>query len=744
MTEVTLSPSTIVTDMQGGGGTFRLGAGQFTYSIPGADSVWSAYGAGEEPSSSYSTLSAAQGANFTAAIGLWDELIAPDFTKVSDDGSGSGEVRMAFTAMDSGTAGYAYSGTPTSPGGKVGDVWLNSDDTGLTYDSGTYGFTTMLHEIGHTLGLKHPFETPTLPAQYDNTRYTLMAYDPPSDGLITTFTSNGSSIYSQRAYIVEVTPMVIDISAVQSIYGAETTTRTGNNTYSYTDDSGDVLRAIYDAGGNDTIDMSACTRDCAIDLTPGAYSSISEWSTAEQIAYWQALYPGADSFIAAQFDANSYQWTDNLGIALTTTIENAHGGSADDTITGNAVNNILLGNGGNDTLEGGLGDDTLTGGAGIDTVTYEAATAGVTVSLAVTAAQNTGGAGSDKIATVENLTGSAHDDALTGNGSANTLSGGAGNDTLRGGNGIDVLLGGGGNDTLNGNTGADAMTGGAGDDLYYVENAGDSVTEAGSNGHDRVSSTVTYTLGANVEDLTLTGTAAINGTGNGLANALTGNSAANVLNGKTGADTMSGGLGNDTYYVDNAGDVVKEASASGGTDKVNATVSFTLGGNLEQLTLTGTGATSGTGNGLANTLTGNGAANVLNGLGGADALKGGAGADTLQGGTGRDLLTGGTGNDLFVFHSGDSSATHTVSDRILDFATGDKVDLHAIDANTTLANDQAFSFIGSAAFSAAGQLHYTSGGGDTWIEGDVNGDGTADFAIYMAGDHTLAASDFVL
>jgi Ca2+-binding RTX toxin-like protein len=132
-------------------------------------------------------------------------------------------------------------------------------------------------------------------------------------------------------------------------------------------------------------------------------------------------------------------------------------------------------------------------------------------------------------------------------------------------------------------------------------------------------------------------------------------------------------------------------------------------------------------------------------LAGGYPLRGGAGDDTLQGGSGQDMLTGGTGNDKFVFESGDTSPAHATADHILDFATGDHVDLHFIDANTTLANNQAFHFVATAAFShTAGELHYSTGGGVTWIEGDTNGDGTADFAIYLAGNHTLDAGDFIL
>ena len=162
--------------------------------------------------------------------------------------------------------------------------------------------------------------------------------------------------------------------------------------------------------------------------------------------------------------------------------------------------------------------------------------------------------------------------------------------------------------------------------------------------------------------------------------------------------------------------------------------------------LGGSAVSNGTGNTLANSLTGNGAANVLKGLAGTDVLRGGAGNDTLQGGTEKDTLVGGTGNDKFVFANGDSSASHSLSDHITDFASGDKIDLHLIDADTGLTNDQAFHFIGTAAFAVgdAGALHYSSGGGVTWIEGDTDGNGSADFAIYLVGDHTMVATDFTL
>ena len=145
------------------------------------------------------------------------------------------------------------------------------------------------------------------------------------------------------------------------------------------------------------------------------------------------------------------------------------------------------------------------------------------------------------------------------------------------------------------------MSGGFGDDTYVVDQAGDVVSELTGQGTDTVQSAVSFTLAVTVENLSLTGSADINGTGNVFANVLLGNSGANTLNGGAGADTMNGGLGNDTYIVDNVGDFVLETSAAGGTDSVQSSATFTLGSNIESLVLTGLNAINGTGNNLANT-----------------------------------------------------------------------------------------------------------------------------------------------
>jgi|CXWL01.1.fsa_nt_gi Ca2+-binding RTX toxin-like protein len=445
------------------------------------------------------------------------------------------------------------------------------------------------------------------------------------------------------------------------------------------------------------------------------------------------------------------------------------GNGIDNLLDGGAGDDSLLGGDGNDILEGGTGDDSLRGGAGEgdllkgglgndsyifgigdgldiieDTVVAGEGnrilfTAGIGQSdltftyfdVARALTIQVGSSGTDRLTlsnfdptgangslvvefldfadgsrvSLASLLATEGDDVITTGADNDVVDALGGNDVVNTGSGNDTIIGGLGNDQLTGGVGSDSMSGGAGNDLYSVDDVGDVVIEAANEGTDTVSSTVSYVLSANVENLTLTGNNAIDGTGNSLDNTLTGNSAANVLDGGLGADTLVGGAGSDIYFV-STGDTVVEA-ATEGVDVVFSDVSWTLGANLEILTLYGTGAVNGTGNSLNNTLVGNSAANVLTGgagddtygvgagdmvveafnegtdllvstiswtlganveglfLSGTDAingtgnsldntLTGNSAANVLTGGAGADVLNGGAGNDTYVVGTGDT------------------------------------------------------------------------------------------
>ncbi|MEQ1756126.1 MAG: peroxidase family protein [Micropepsaceae bacterium] len=458
-------------------------------------------------------------------------------------------------------------------------------------------------------------------------------------------------------------------------------------------------------------------------------------------------------------------------------------------ITGTAAIDLIFGNGGNDSITAGLGDDFVLGGAGNDTFfastgdgndTYDGGTGTDTYNMASTAGNtnvdltNTndltqGGTatsaltGADLLFRIENVTGSVDDNIIVGSSSNNTLRGNGGNDTLDGGTaGTDTLIGGLGNDTyiVRHNTGGTGLT-------TITEAAG-----AGS-GTDTVQSFVTYTIGNNVENLTLMGTGNINGTGNNLANVLTGNTGNNTLAGDDGNDTFIAfvGDGNDTY---NGGAGADTLDMSAATNAVTVQLNNVIG-NLFFAVATGTDIGTdvlsaflqqstietfigGSGN---DTFTGRTA-------GGANAVTfvGGGGIDTFIAGNSVETMTGGIDADIFQYLSSGGVGTGGGRSIITDFhhAEGDIIDLTSIDANTTVSGNQAFDFIGSAAFSdptvgatlAAGQIRWqlfdSDGNGSldsTLIQGNLNDNLSADFEILLRGyvqpaEPTLVSTDFHL
>jgi Ca2+-binding RTX toxin-like protein len=340
------------------------------------------------------------------------------------------------------------------------------------------------------------------------------------------------------------------------------------------------------------------------------------------------------------------------------------------------------------------------------------------------------------------LKGTAENDTISGTNVQDRIDGGAGSDTL---------IGGGGDDLLNGGAGADKLFGNTGNDTYVVDNTGDTVTENANEGTDTVDSSITWTLGANLENLTLTGTAAINGTGNSLNNILAGNAANNALNGKAGNDMLLGGAGNDTLtggagadFLD-GGEGLDTAAYGASSQGVNVSLADGLGHggdaegdvlvNIERLT----------GSAFDDHLTGDGNANTLTGNAGNDILIGGAGNDTLQGGAGADFLDGGEGLDTAAYgassqgvnvsladglgHGGDAEGDVLVN---IERLTGSAFDDHLTgdgNANTLTGNAGNDILIGGAGNDTLqgglGNDTYVfsrGDGSDSWIENDATAD----------------------
>jgi Ca2+-binding RTX toxin-like protein len=329
--------------------------------------------------------------------------------------------------------------------------------------------------------------------------------------------------------------------------------------------------------------------------------------------------------------------------------------------------------------------------------------------------------------------------------------------------GDDYRVGGSGKDTLDGGTEADTMFGGAGNDTYYVDNAGDVVREdsvvgVDDGGVDLVSASVSFTLGAFVDNLTLTGSAAIDGTGNDLANNIKGNGAVNhltggagadVLTGNGGADLLDGGDDGDSYIVDFS-DIIHDTGSSG-TDKVQSAGTYVLaaGSGIEQLT-TKAGVVGGnlTGDEGANIITGNTGANILTGKAGNDTLSGGAGTDTLIGGLDRDRMTGGADADTFRFALGDSLATAVGFDTVVDFETGiDRMDLTIFVPASAYAEITVASNV-FATLKTTAEAQMVGGVKAVFVAGSANGwlfwntdatPGTAEEAVLLAGMNSLSA-----
>ncbi|MBP1856739.1 M10 family metallopeptidase [Rhizobium herbae] len=568
------------------------------------------------------------------------------FTNLSITYNGAGTSNSTIRAANSGDAGTAYAFYPNN------NVYGGDTFFGNTYDgtsnslknpiAGNYAWHTMIHELGHSLGLKHGHElggpgNTAVPAAYNSVEFTVMTYS--------TYIGDVTGGYDYETFGAPQTYMMIDILALQTMYGADFTINSGNTVYTWDPTNGNsyvdgvlaidpganrIFSTIWDGDGIDTYDLSNYTTNLRLDLRPGENSTFS----AAQLAF---LGGGPNGGFARGNVFNAFQF----GGDARSLIENANGGSGNDTITGNNANNTLNGNGGNDTLltgtgidviNGGDGDDWIEGGFSKDTVNGGNGNDTFYVREGEFGDDTDGGTGNDvldlsnhttrgaivnlgantydfsptfggpySIVNVENVRGTQLADTITGDALANAIDGNGGNDSLLGGAGNDSIDGGDGNDTIQGGDGDDVIIGGSGVDLMY-----------GNAGNDTFRIFAGWTGGI--------GEAVFGGAGYDSFD----------TSGVLLDATINLQDGTFTYLPGGAGPIslssIEKAVTGGGTDDL-------------------------TGSAEANALLAGAGDDKLYGLAGNDTLGGGDGNDRMDGGAGADYLSGGTGSDTADYSS---------------------------------------------------------------------------------------------
>lgn len=560
-----------------------------SFSFPDQNSLFSTdpdqgYGtSGQEPHAGLAGLSDAAQNLFLAALDNISSFSKLVFTQVEDSGNSAGTIRVAFTGIaDEDSVAWAY-----LPGNyqAAGDIWVLSENH--SENDVDFG-QTLTHELGHALGLKHPFETDNgteaLASNLDGIDYTVMAY-------------NVSARFPTATYadLWPQTYMYADILALQYLYGVDTVTTANADSYVY-DQSDRHYLTIWDYGGNDTLGVTGGTRAVKLDLTPGSWSDVG-------------------TTIEYSDDVRLFTDSETVYIAPDTTIENAYGAGGNDTLQGNSVANRLTGNDGNDKLMGDAGSDRLFGNSGNDFL--EGGEGADTLS---------GGAGNDVA-----VAGSGNDKLFAGAGDQgdDIMAGGAGNDVIGGGSGNDLLIGGGLDDgatrqlvTTNEDStddGNDVLFGGDGDDTLLGGGWDDSVVD---NGQYDEGEAVTNSVGND---------AIWSGSGDDIIIAAAGN---DILGGGAGDDTIDGGDGNDLFYGG------KDAGDTGANDVIR-------GGDGNDIIFAGAGNDALDGGAGADDLFGGGGDDTVTGGAGNDTLWGGGGDDQFTGGAGSDIFifAAGAGDD---------------------------------------------------------------------------------------------------